>query len=104
VTSYAVAERSSEIGIRRALGASRRRISGLVLRETGTVVALGVLGGLLLSWAGRGVLEAFLFQVGAADALTIVSACAGIFVVALLAALAPAVAATRISPSRALAR
>jgi predicted permease len=103
VTGYAVAERSAELGIRRALGASRRGILWLVLRETGLVVALGVLAGLLLSWLGRGFLQAFLFQVEAADPLTYASVCAGILFVALLAALAPALAATRISPTRALA-
>jgi len=62
-----------------------------------------VLAGLLLTWVGRGLLGAFLFHVAAADLLTHASVCGGIFAVALLAALAPALAATRISPSRALA-
>lgn len=103
VTGYAVAERSAELGIRRALGASRRDILGLVLRETGAVLALGVAAGLVLCWLGRGMLRSFLFQVGAADPLTYASVCAGIFAVGLLAAAGPALAASRISPTRALA-
>jgi putative ABC transport system permease protein len=103
VTGYTVAERSPEIGIRRALGASRGRILGLVLGETAAVVALGMLAGLLLTWLGRGFLRTFLFQTGAVDPLTYASVCFGIFAVALLAALAPALAAAQISPSRALA-
>jgi hypothetical protein len=103
VTSYAVAERAPEIGIRRALGASRGRILWLVLSETAGVVALGMLAGLLLTWLGRGFLQTFLFQTGSADPITAVSVCLGIFAVALLAALAPALAAAEISPSRALA-
>jgi putative ABC transport system permease protein len=103
VTSYAVAERSPEIAIRRALGASRGRISSMVLHETAAIVAGGLAGGLVLTWLGGGFLQAFLFQTGAADPLTYASVCLGIFALALLAALAPALGATRISPSRALA-
>jgi ABC-type antimicrobial peptide transport system permease subunit len=74
-----------------------------VLGETGTVVALGVAAGLLLTWLGRGFLTEFLFQTGAADPLTYISVCVGIFAVALVAALSPALDAARISPSQALA-
>jgi putative ABC transport system permease protein len=102
VTGYAVAERSAEIGIRRALGASRRRILWLVLSDTAAVVALGVLAGLLLTWLGRGFLQAFLFQIGAADPLTYAGVGLGIFAIALLAALSPALTAAEISPARAL--
>jgi putative ABC transport system permease protein len=103
VTSYAVAERSPEIAIRRALGASRRRILWMVLRETAAIVALGIAAGLGLTWLASGFLQAFLFRTGAVDPLTYASVCLGIFAVALLAALAPALVATQISPSRALA-
>jgi ABC-type antimicrobial peptide transport system permease subunit len=103
VTSYAVAERSSEIGIRRALGASRRQIFGMILRETGVVLLIGGGAGLGLSWLGRGLLDALLYDVSAGDPLTLVSASLGAALVGLLAALAPAMAAARISPSRALA-
>jgi ABC-type antimicrobial peptide transport system permease subunit len=103
VTGYAVAERSSEIGIRRALGASRRQIFAMIVRETAVVLLIGGGAGLALSWLGRGVLEALLYDVSAGDPLTVACVCLGTALVGLLAALAPALAAARISPSRALA-
>jgi predicted permease len=103
VTGYAVAERSAEIGIRRALGASRADIQRMILRETGVVLGLGVALGLCLSWLARGFLEAFLFHVSAFDPLTHVVVCLGTVAIGLLAALAPARSAAAVSPSRALA-
>jgi hypothetical protein len=103
VTSYSVARRAPEIGIRRALGASRRDIVWMILRETGSVVLLGGCLGLLLSWLGRGFLSAFLFGVSAEDPATYAGVCLGILVVAALAAFFPARAAAAVSPSRALA-
>jgi hypothetical protein len=103
VTAYSVAERAPEIGIRRALGASRGEILRMVLRETGAVVLLGMALGLLASWLGRGFLESFLFGVSAHDPATYAGVCFGVALVATLAALLPARAAAAISPSRALA-
>jgi predicted permease len=102
VTAYSVAERTSELGIRRALGASRGAILRLVLRETGAVIALGMLFGLMLSQLARDVLQGFLFGVSPNDPLTHALVCLGIPLVALLAAIGPARAAAAISPSRAL--
>ena len=102
ITSFAVAQRTGEVGIRRALGASRGAVVGLVLRETARVVCLGVLIGAVLSWFARQLLGAFLFGVSALDALTYGSVCLGIALVALLSALAPARSAARVSPARAL--
>jgi hypothetical protein len=103
VTAYSVAERAPEIGIRRALGASRGEILRMVLRETGAVVLFGMTLGLVVSWLGRGLLEAFLFGVSAHDPVTYASVCLGVALVATLASLVPARAAAAISPSRALA-
>jgi len=103
VTAYAVAERSAEIGIRRALGASRTDILRMILGETSVVLGLGVALGLLLSWLARGFLQAFLFQVSALDPLTYTAVCLGTVALGLLAALAPARTAAAVSPSRALA-
>jgi putative ABC transport system permease protein len=103
VTGYAVAERAPEIGIRRALGADRGAIQSMILRETAVLVTLGMALGVLMSWLGRRALETFLFGVSPTDPLTYLLVCAGILVVALLAALLPARAAAAISPVRALA-
>jgi ABC-type antimicrobial peptide transport system permease subunit len=103
VTAYAVAERAPEIGIRRALGASRRQILTMILREMGLVLAVGVVAGLGLSWLARSLIHSFLFGVAGDDPWTIVGVCLSTVTVGLLAALAPAQAAARVAPSRALA-
>jgi ABC-type antimicrobial peptide transport system permease subunit len=102
ITSFAVAQRTGEVGIRRALGATRRAVVGLVLRETARVVCVGVALGGVLSWFARQLLGTFLFGVSPLDALTYGAVCLGIALVALLSALAPALGASRVSPSRAL--
>ncbi|MET0414169.1 MAG: FtsX-like permease family protein [Polyangiaceae bacterium] len=102
VTAYAVAERSAEIGIRRALGASRRAILMMILRETFVVILLGGVLGVVLCWIARRFLEAFLFGVSPGDPVTYAVVVLGIALTALLAALLPARTAAAISPSRAL--
>jgi putative ABC transport system permease protein len=102
VTSYTVAERSSEIGIRRALGASRGDIVAMILRETGMVVVLGMVGGIACALATRTLLASFLYGVLGADVATYVAVSVGIVAMAMLASLAPARAAASVTPSRAL--
>ncbi len=102
ITSFAVAQRKGEVGIRRALGATRRSVIGLVLRETARVVCAGVALGALLSWLARQLLGTFLFGVSPLDALTYGAVCLGVALVVLLSALAPALSASRVSPARAL--
>ena len=102
VTSYAVAERTSEIGIRRALGASKRAIVRLILTETAAVVGLGLVAGIACTLAARSLLASFVYGVEAADPAVYAIVCAGIAGVALLAALVPARTAARVLPSRAL--
>jgi putative ABC transport system permease protein len=102
VTSFAVAQRTGEVGIRRALGATRGAVIGLVFRETARVVCAGAALGAVLSWFARQLLATFLFGVSPLDPLTYGAVCLGIALVALLAALAPALSASRVSPARAL--
>jgi putative ABC transport system permease protein len=104
VTAYTVTERSAEIGIRRALGASRGQILAMVLGETGAVVAVGILLGIGLSWLLRSFVESLLYGVTALDPFTHGAVCLGILVIASCAALLPARAAAAVSPSRALSR
>jgi putative ABC transport system permease protein len=104
VTAYSVSERASEIGIRRALGATHGAIVRMILGETALVVGAGMVLGIGLCWLGRGLLAAFLFDVAASDAVTYLCVCLGISGVALTAALVASRAAFAISPSRALAR
>jgi ABC-type antimicrobial peptide transport system permease subunit len=102
VTGYTVAERTSEIGIRRALGASRLAIIRLILTETAVVVGLGMIVGVISAFSTRSLLASFLYGVEAADPASYAIVCAGIAVVAMLSALAPARAAASVLPSRAL--
>lgn len=103
VTSYTVAERTAEIGIRRALGASRAAIMRLVLAETAVVVASGMVVGLGCALAMRSMLASVLDGIDAVDPASYATVCVGIAAVALLSALAPARSAAQVMPSRALA-
>jgi putative ABC transport system permease protein len=95
-------ERASEIGIRRALGATRGAILRMILRETTALVALGLAGGVALCWLGRDLLRAFLYEVAPTDPLTYVCVALGLLAVSILAALLAARSAASVSPSRAL--
>jgi putative ABC transport system permease protein len=100
--SYAVRQRTREMGIRLALGAQRRDVLALVLRDGMRLAMLGALvglGGALL--LGR-FLAGMLYGVGAADPATYASVIALILLVALVACLVPARRATRIEPVVAL--
>jgi predicted permease len=100
--AYAVARRTNEIGIRMALGAERRRIVWMVLREVFALAALGLAIGLICAWSTMSAIQSFVFGMKAADPSTIMLA-AGILVMALLlAGFAPATRASRIDPLTAL--
>jgi putative ABC transport system permease protein len=102
VLAGSVAERTREIGIRAALGASRSGLLGLVLRQglglTASGIALGSFGALLLS----SFLRTLLFGVAPQDPLTFTGVVVVLSVVALLACWIPARRATRVSPLEAL--
>jgi predicted permease len=102
VTSYAVAQRTREIGIRAALGAARRDVVALVLGQTGRLVAGGLAAGLVLALALSRLLESQLYGVSAGDPLTFVATPLVLLGVAVLAVLVPARRATRVDPVVAL--
>lgn len=104
VTSYVVALRSSEIAIRRALGASARQMGQMIVLDTARVVALGLLLGLGGSWFASRLLASALYGISALDAPTYLSVCLSTLSATLAAALLAARSATRIAPARALAR
>ncbi len=102
VFSADVARRRGEIGIRRALGAGRVNIVGLVLQRALTRAAFGVALGIVLSlWLARG-LASLLFGIAATDAATFVGVSAILIGAATVAALVPAWRATRIDPVKVL--
>jgi ABC-type antimicrobial peptide transport system permease subunit len=102
VMSYLVAQRTREIGVRMALGASRRQVLALVLREAGTMtlfgMGLGIAGALALTRS----MTAMLFGVSAANPLIYASMSLLLAAVALLAVAVPASRATRVDPLLAL--
>ena len=100
--SYTVSQRRREIGVRMALGAQRRAIVGLVVRQGATLVAAGVVAGLLAAAASTRLLESLLFGVTTADALTFAAAALVLAAVGLTACYLPARWATRIDPMDAL--
>jgi ABC-type antimicrobial peptide transport system permease subunit len=102
VTAYAVAQRTSEIGIRMALGANRMHVQRMVLREaflqTGVGLAIGIPGAI---GAGH-LMAAELFGVGAWNPLVLGAATLVLGAVALVAAAAPAQRAASVEPMEAL--
>ena len=102
VVSYGVVQRTQEIGVRMALGASRPSVVGMVVRQGMKFVLAGVALGLIASYALSRAMTAFLYGVHATDSLTFVLAPAVLCAIALAANFAPARRAARIDPASAL--
>jgi predicted permease len=102
VKAYAVACRTREIGIRMALGAHRRDVFGLIMRQAALQTALAIVIGLVLSLAAGRVLAQILYQVSPTDPLALVSASVMLASAALVACFLPARRATRVNPMTAL--
>jgi predicted permease len=102
LVSYGVARRTNEIGIRMALGAVRRDVLALVMRESMALVATGVLLGLAAIAAGSRVLASLLFGVVPADASALAGASVLVAAVSAAAAYLPARRAARVDPLAAL--
>jgi putative ABC transport system permease protein len=102
VLAYAVVRRTSEIGIRLALGARRRQVLALVLNSAIRMLTLGIVFGLPAAWATSRLVSSMLFGLTGDDPTTIVGAVTVLFVTGLVAAYIPARRATRIEPLVAL--
>jgi predicted permease len=102
VVAYAVARRTSEIGVRMALGARPAAVLRLILWEAGRMAGLGIAIGLAAALALSRIVESQLFGVKGAEPAVLALAAAVLALVALLAALAPGWRASRISPVAAL--
>ena len=98
VISYAVAQRTREMGVRMALGAKRGQVAMMVLGEAarlaGIGVALGITGALLL----RGTVRQLLYGIAPTDPATFIGVPIGLALVAVVASLLPAQRATRVDP------
>jgi putative ABC transport system permease protein len=100
--SGSVTERTREIGVRTALGASRRNIMALVLRQGMTLSAVGIVIGTAGAMTASGALATLLFGVSKLDVTTYVGVIALLAVVSAIACGLPALRAARLRPSIAL--
>jgi len=98
VISYLVAQRTREIGVRMALGAQKRDVQGLVLRQAALLAGFGIFLGLAGALAFTRVLDSLLYGVSARDPLTFAALAALLAAVALLASWLPARRAARVNP------
>jgi predicted permease len=102
VLSYVVAQRTREIGVRLALGASRQSVLRMVLGYGLRLTAIGLAIGLVLSFAASRLLAALLVGISSTDPMTLGGVVATIAAVALVACYLPSHAATRVDPVVAL--
>jgi predicted permease len=102
VLAYTVGSRTREIGVRMAMGATRRNVMGLVLREGMTWAGGGLLLGLIGAFAAARVIATLLFEVPAHDPVTFATVGALVALVALVACSIPAARAVRVDPTMAM--
>ena len=102
LVAYTVYRRTPEIGLRMALGATASNVIGLLLRETGLLLLIGMACGIALSLAGGPTAAALLFDVEPYDPATLAAAVGLLAAIALMASFVPARRATRIEPTVAL--
>jgi ABC-type antimicrobial peptide transport system permease subunit len=100
--AYGAARRRAEISIRRALGATDRRVVAWMLTETAMVIAMGTAVGVPVAAATLGTLRTLLFNITPLDALAFGAAFVVVLGVGLAAAALPVLEAIRVSPATAL--
>ena len=100
--AYATARRTSEIGIRMALGAQRRRVVAMVFGENALVAAAGSGAGLVAALFASRALASFLYGTSPRDPWVLVGSVAALIVIASAASLLPALRAARIEPMAAI--
>ena len=102
VVGYSVARRTSEIGVRLALGSSRGDVVSLILREALMVVGIGLLTGIPFAMGSAHLMRSFLYGVESYDPVTLTATAAAILLVTMAAAFRPAFLASRLDPITAL--
>jgi putative ABC transport system permease protein len=96
VIAHSVTQRTYEIGVRLALGADRRRVVGMIVRQGFRMAAAGIIVGVVAAAMLTRVMTSLLFEVEASDPQTFIVAAGGLLVTALVASLVPALRAARI--------
>jgi putative ABC transport system permease protein len=102
VLSYAVSQRTQEIGVRMALGASRQRVFSLIVAQGARLAAVGILCGVVGAVGVTRVITSLLYNVSATDPLSFLVTAAFLALVAVVAASVPARRATAVDPMIAL--
>jgi putative ABC transport system permease protein len=98
IMSYSVAQRTSEIGIRMALGAQASDVFRLILRQSVRMTMIGIGAGVIAAAAAMRVMRSLLFGVAPGDPVTLAAICIVLSAVALVASYVPARRAARIDP------
>ena len=102
VTSYIVSQRTSEIGVRLALGAEPRGITRQIVRQGGMVAFAGIVIGLVAALAGSRLIASVLYGISPRDPVVFASMAIALQLVALIACWLPARRAAALSPTIAL--
>jgi ABC-type antimicrobial peptide transport system permease subunit len=102
VLAFTVTSRTRELGVRAALGATPRALTGLVVRHGGALAAAGIAAGLLVSLAGSRAIAGLLYGVPAGDPVTLLGVAVGLAAITLGASWIPARRASRLNPLIAL--
>jgi predicted permease len=102
VNAYTVARRTSEIGIRMALGAERSKVTAMIMRGAAIQAALGLAIGLPISWLCVRFVKAQLYEVRGIDSAVLLASILTLALAALMAAFLPARRAASIDPAKAL--
>lgn len=100
--AYSTARRTSEIGVRMALGARPAHVVGLIFRENAWIAASGSLAGLVVAWFAARALTSLLYSTSARDPWVLFASVAVLISIASAASLVPAIRAARVDPSTAL--
>ena len=102
VLSFAVGQRSQEIAVRRAIGATAPRVAWSVVGDGLKLTAVGLIVGGVASTVSSRILDSFLFEVEATDPMTFLSVGGSMVLVALFATVVPALRAIQRDPAEAL--
>jgi len=102
VSAYTVARRTSEIGIRMALGAERGKVTAMILRGALSQAALGLAIGVPIAWLCVRFVKSQLYEVKGIDATVLLTSVLTLAAAASMAGLIPARRAASVDPARAL--
>ena len=102
VVAHGIAQRTREIGVRKALGATDRAIASAIIRESLGIIAAGVALGCAGAWAAARLIRGLLFETGVADPIAYLVTVGMLTAVALLATYLPARQAMRLEPTIAM--